>query len=278
MKHYLKQYTDRFTDFSNKSISDLILYSSGIEHCRPGHSYELRSRDYHVIHFVRKGCGTFTIEGQTYKIGPNQLFIIPAGYAFRYQSDFDDPFHYCWFGFLGIKSNFIYQAAVQNQFVFDCPNTNEYEEIIAEILRISDNSFSAFLKVNGLMYNLLGKLVEQFDIFDYRSQQSISSLAIHYMELYYHKPIQITDIADFIGIHPNYFASIFKEEQGISPKQYLINLKIKKAQELLIQTSEPINIIANTVGFNDALSFSKFFKKYTNLAPTLYRKENRHDV
>ncbi|MEY8463225.1 AraC family transcriptional regulator [Streptococcus merionis] len=274
----MEQYTDRFTDFNNKSISDLILYSSGIEHCKPGYSYELHGKDYHVIHFVREGCGTFTIEGVTYHIRPNQLFIIPAGYAFHYQSDNENPFQYCWFGFLGIKSNFIYQVAVRNQFVFECRDVLEYETIIREILRISDNSFSSFLKVNGLMYNLLGKLVDEISILDFQSKQTISALATHYMELHYHEPIQISDIASFVGLHPNYLANIFKKEQGISPKQYLINLKIKKAKELLIQTADPINIVAGYVGFVDALSFSKFFKTYTNQSPTVYRKENSHDT
>lgn len=277
MEHYLKQYTDRFTDFNNKSISDLILYSSGIEHCRSGYSYGLRSKDYHVIHFVKEGRGTFTIEGTTHHITPNQLFIIPAGYSFHYQSDREDPFRYCWVGFLGIKSHFIYQVAVRNQFVFDCAHAAEYEEIIGEILRISDNSFSSFLKVNGLMYHLLGKLVDEINILDYQSKQSISALAIHYMELHYHEAIQIADVAEFVGLHPNYFANVFKEEQGLSPKRYLIHLKVNKAKELLIQTPDPINIVAHSVGFYDALSFSKFFKKYTGFSPTVYRKEHRHD-
>lgn len=278
MKHYLKQYTDRFTDFNNKSISDLILYSSGIEHCTPGYSYELNGKDYHVIHFVKDGSGTFTIEGQTYHVNSNQLFIIPAGYAFHYQSDYENPFKYSWFGFLGIKSNFIYQIAVRNQFVFDCHSAKEYEDIIREILEISDNSFSSFLKVNGLMYHLLGKLIDEIEILNYQSKQSLSSLAIHYMELHYHDSIQISDVAHFVGLHPNYFANLFKEEQGISPKQYLINLKVKKSKELLIQTQEPINIVASYVGFSDALSFSKFFKKYTGLSPTSFRKEFTHDA
>lgn len=277
MKHYLKQYTDRFTDFNNKTISDLILYSCGIEHCKPNHSYELISRDYHVIHFVKDGTGTFTIENNTYQITKNQLFIIPAGYAFHYQSDELNPFKYSWFGFLGIKSNFIYQAAVKNQFVFDCENAETYETLIDEILNVSDNTFSSFLKINGMMYTLLGKLIDEINILDFQSKQSISTLAIHYMNLHYHEPIQITDVANFVGFHPNYFSNIFKEEQGITPKQYLTDLKIKKSKELLIQTQDAISQIANSVGFQDMLAFSKFFNKNTGYSPTNYRKEFSND-
>ncbi|WP_423213803.1 AraC family transcriptional regulator [Streptococcus equinus] len=277
MKHYLNQYTDRFTEFSNKSISDLILYSSGIEYCEPNHYFGLRNRDYHVIHFVKEGKGILFIEGKEYAISANQLFIIPSGYSFHYKADSTDPWKYSWIGFLGIKSNFIYQAAVKNQFVFNCQNAQIYENIIDDILKVSKTSLGSFFKINGLLYTLIGKLIEEIGILDYSTSQSISTLAIHYMNLHYHEPIQMREIAEFVGIHPGYFSSIFKLEQGITPKQYLINLKLTKSKELLLQTNDPINIIASSVGFSDALAFSKFFKKSTNLSPREYRKEKNND-
>jgi YesN/AraC family two-component response regulator len=93
------------------------------------------------------------------------------------------------------------------------------------------------------------------------------------MDLHYHDDIQITDIAYHVGVHPNYLSLIFKEEIGITPKKYLSNLKLKKAKELITETTEPINIIASSVGFNDALAFSKFFKKEFGISPSQYRKE-----
>ena len=93
------------------------------------------------------------------------------------------------------------------------------------------------------------------------------------MDLHYHDDIHISDIAAFAGIHPSYLAGVFKSEMGISPKKYLTNLKINKAKELLIATEDPINIIGSSVGFSDALSFSKFFRKETSLSPSQYRKD-----
>lgn len=195
MEHYLKQYTDRFTDFSNKHISDLILYSGGIEQCLPNYSYSLKSRDYHLITFVSQGKGTFEIEDKVYDIKANQLFIIPAGYWFKYTADADEPWRYSWIGFLGIKSNFIYQAAERHRFVYDCRNAKQYEQIIATILESSGDTFSSFLKINGLMYSLLGDLTEEIGILNQSTNQQLSTLARHFMDLHYHDPIQMTDVA-----------------------------------------------------------------------------------
>lgn len=277
MKHYLKQYTDRFTDFNNKHISDLILYSSGIEECLPNYSYSLKSRDYHLITFISKGKGTFEIEDKVYELKKNQLFIIPAGYWFRYTADATNPWRYSWIGFLGIKSNFIYQAAEKHQFVYDCEDAGHYESMIAAILDSSGDSFSSFLKINGLMYGLLGDLTEEIGILNQSSNQQLSTLARHYMDLHYHDQILMSDVADFVGVHPNYLANVFKKETGISPKQYLSNLRIKKAKELLLETTDSVSLISQSVGFTDSLSFSKFFKKETGGSPLHFRKEQAHD-
>lgn len=278
MKHYLKQYTDRFTEFNNKHISDLILYSSGIEQCLPDYSYSLKSRDYHLITFVSQGKGSFEIEDKVYEIKANQLFIIPAGYWFKYTADTNEPWRYSWIGFLGIKSNFIYQAAERHQFVYDCQNAKQYETIIATILESSGNTFSSFLKINGLMYSLLGDLTEEIGILNPSTNQQLSSLARHFMDLHYHDPIQMTDVAEFVGVHPNYLATIFKKETNTTPKNYLTHLRIRKAKELLLETRDSISYISQSVGFSDSLSFSKFFKKETGLSPLHYRKEFQHDT
>ncbi|MDV4744436.1 helix-turn-helix domain-containing protein [Enterococcus faecium] len=65
-----------------------------------------------------------------------------------------------------------------------------------------------------------------------------------------------------------------KEEIGVSPKKYLTNLKINKAKKLLTESDDPINLIAGSVGFADALSFSKFFRKELGLSPTEFRKDH----
>lgn len=278
MEHFLKQYTDRFTDFSNKHISDLILYSGGIEQCLPNYFYSLNSRDYHLITFVSQGKGTLEIEEKVYDIKANQLFIIPAGYWFKYTADADEPWRYSWIGFLGIKSNFIYQAAERHQFVYDCQNAKQYENIIATILESSGDTFSSFLKINGLMYSLLGDLTEEIGILNQSTNQQLSTLARHFMDLHYHDPIQMTDVAEFVGVHPNYLATIFKKETNTTPKNYLTHLRIRKAKELLLETGDSIYYISQSVGFSDSLSFSKFFKKETGLSPLHYRKEFQHDT
>lgn len=274
MKKYFVEYTDSFTDFENKSISDLILYNCGIEYCRPNYSYGPKRRAYHFIHFVKAGQGVLEIDNQKYPVHQDQFFIVPAGKISTYTADRTDPWKYSWIGFLGIHAeHYLQQLLGQNKFVFDCADACFYEERIKEVLAIQTNDLAAFLKITGILYTLLGKLIGEAGFKNTaQTAHSLVSLAVHFMELHYHDELLISDVADFVGVHPNYLSLRFKQELGLSPKRFLLELRLKKAKELLLQTHDPINIIASSVGFSDSLSFSKFFKKMTGYAPTEYRK------
>ncbi|MNW44964.1 MULTISPECIES: AraC family transcriptional regulator [Paenibacillus] len=279
MNNNLREYTDRFTDFTKKSISDFILYNSGIEYCEPGYSYGPKRRDYHFIHFVKEGKGILEIGDQKIEVHENQLFIVPANVVSTYTADPNKPWKYSWIGFMGIQSGNFVQTLLQSdekKFVMNCQDASFYESRIEDIIELNKNDLASFFKINGIMYDIAGNLLNECPVqTTVNSSTSISFQAMRYMDLHYHDDIQISDIAYSVGIHPNYLSLMFKNEVGIPPKKYLSNLKINKAKELLAESDDPINLIASSVGFSDALSFSKFFRKELGISPSQYRKEHK---
>lgn len=279
MNKNLNQYTDRFTDFTKKSISDFILYNSGIEYCEPAYAYGPKRRDYHFIHFVKEGKGLLEIENKRIEVHENQLFIVPANVVSTYTADQYDPWKYSWIGFMGIQSETFVQTLIQsseNEFVMECQNAAFYESRIKDIIEINKNDLASFFKINGIMYDIAGNLLNEKAVKAVlNNNTSVAFQAMRYMDLHYHDDIHISDIAYSIGIHPNYLSLKFKDELGISPKKYLSNLKMNKAKELLTESDDPINLIAGSVGFSDALAFSKFFRKELGVSPSKYRKEHQ---
>ena len=67
----------------------------------------------------------------------------------------------------------------------------------------------------------------------------------------------------------------FHEKFGISPKRYLMELKLKKACRLLTTTTLPIVMISGSLGFDDQLAFSRIFRKEYGESPSDYRKKRR---
>ena len=84
--------------------------------------------------------------------------------------------------------------------------------------------------------------------------------------------IQISDIAEYIGITRSYLFHIFKQNLNIAPKEYLLQYRMDKAKEFLEETRDSIQDIASNVGYHDSLAFSKMFRHVVGESPSQYRK------
>jgi AraC-like DNA-binding protein len=77
------------------------------------------------------------------------------------------------------------------------------------------------------------------------------------------------------GISYTSFRRLFKAHTSLAPNQYLLEMRLRKAQRLLINTTLPIQVIAEECGFENSFYFSRFFKQRTGMAPLHYRKQCR---
>ena len=78
-----------------------------------------------------------------------------------------------------------------------------------------------------------------------------------------------------IGSTRSYIVTLMKQETGMSPQEYLIETRMRRASDLLIMSEDPIRNIALECGYEDALAFSKVFKARFGTNPSAYRKKYR---
>jgi AraC-like DNA-binding protein len=74
------------------------------------------------------------------------------------------------------------------------------------------------------------------------------------------------------GISYSSFRRLFKEHTGLSPNQYLLEMRMRKARNLLSNTTLSVQRIADETGFDSSFYFSRFFKQRTGLSPLKFRK------
>ena len=77
--------------------------------------------------------------------------------------------------------------------------------------------------------------------------------------------------------NPTYLYRIFMEKEKLSPKQYLLNHRLRMAVEMLCTTSYSITEIALSCGFHDASSFSGCFRQQFHMSPRDFRKTVHHE-
>ena len=95
---------------------------------------------------------------------------------------------------------------------------------------------------------------------------------LSYLKVNYAHKINMADLAAQFGISPSGMIKKFKKATGVLPQRHLINLRIKQAKQLLVDTNIPVTEIAEQSGFENPYYFSKAFKKETGFTPSEYRK------
>ncbi|MBR6718986.1 MAG: helix-turn-helix domain-containing protein [Oscillospiraceae bacterium] len=88
---------------------------------------------------------------------------------------------------------------------------------------------------------------------------------------YMNEEISLKTTAEHVGLSPTYLSALFKREMKENFTEYLTEIRIRKAKELLCSTSKLVCEIAYEVGFRDYRYFSQIFKKHTGQTPKKFQ-------
>ena len=162
------------------------------------------------------------------------------------------------------------------------PDMEGYEEIkeclftIFELSKNEGRHFELMLKskLNEFLYLLFYyRYVLRKNTDDtYRKNEQIREL-IDFINNNYQKNLSIDYLSKFMGYSKTHFMAVFKQHTGSSCTEFIIQVRLSKACDMLINTSNPVLEIATAVGFNNLSNFNRQFKRYYELTPSQYRKQ-----
>lgn len=114
------------------------------------------------------------------------------------------------------------------------------------------------------------------DIMNKREEKSNDSIQIakEYINNNFAKDISLDDVSRVVDISPYYFSKIFKEESGENFIEYLTNVRMEKAKDLLKNSTYSMKEICSLCGYQDPNYFSRTFKKNVGVTPTEYKDNN----
>ncbi len=100
--------------------------------------------------------------------------------------------------------------------------------------------------------------------------------AIRFLHDNYSEKIETGRLASMLGISGSQFARRFRKIFGVSPKHYLLRIRVNNACTFLEQTGKPVTEIAMEVGFYDNPHFTRTFTKLMGITPLAYRKTKQN--
>lgn len=257
----------------------LNVYNSGHQQCSGGHFWGPAVRSFYLIHFVVSGKGFFTVENKTYQIGAGSAFIIHPQTLVSYCADEKDPWEYCWVGFNGADASRLVDLI---DFDEDNPVITFAPEYIPSLKQAFLNIYENFGTNAQQETMTVSKLFEAFSIMinaapKKQPEASSSRLyiknAIKFIQRNFSNSIDVSDIADHVGLSRSHLYRIFVKQLSLSPNEYLTQFRINQACVLLRSSGLSIGEIASSVGFDDQLYFSRVFKKVKGVPPSHYTKE-----
>lgn len=147
-------------------------------------------------------------------------------------------------------------------------------EKINQFMKLLD-CMEAFSSVEELVERLFEFIAEgmQGGVAADANTKSKIRLAIQYIDANYNQDIAIDELASRYAMSPNYFSSVFKKETNTTTINYIKNLRIQKACELLVKTNKNVMEISKDVGYEDSQYFFRVFKGVIGKTPLQYRSE-----
>ena len=254
----------------NRDLAPINPVQCGRQRCPASYSFGPSVRDFWLWHFVISGKGSFTNSRGVFEVGEGSLFVIRPNETTYYKADENDPWSYIWIGFTAEKgliqiedTSVIYAPYLEESFVsafgegsFENVNTHgAYEHYLC-----------------GKIWQILGLIMREKSAPE-SAYESYVLPAISIMRSEYNTPLTVSEIAERLHVSKGYFFDIFKEHTGIPPKKYLLEIKMKKASELLVSRGLTATATASALGYPDVFAFSRAFKAYFGISPSEFVKK-----
>ena len=257
--------------YNRKSQFPVIIENIGITYPNPKYRVSRTNNDMFIFEYILSGSGYIEVNGKTFKVSANDVYIIEPGQDHTYYSDSKNPFKKIWINFYSDIFTEIFKSfGLSNKTVFHNTETLELFKEIQNLKKVSNFSDDICYDIAPVIFKILCILATNDN-----KQVSLSKtakLTKRYIDESIYSNTTLEDIANMLNLSKAHIIREFSKNYGISPYNYLIEQKIATAKKMLILHNMNISEISSQLGFEDANYFSKLFKKKTGISPLQYRK------
>ncbi|MBR6682255.1 MAG: helix-turn-helix transcriptional regulator [Clostridia bacterium] len=234
----------------------------GVVHSEKGRDFKMEKRVFWGLSLCLSGQITYTMNGKRFVSDKNVAVLLPKGGTYTLYGDKEGLFPVINFNCNGLDSDEIMVFPLSD------PEAciSDFNALTAMFGRNESR-----LKIYGVFYELLNRVSTAKE-----QKNRLLEAVFHYVE----KNISDLDLSNEIlakqvGISEVYLRKLFMNYCGTTPKQYVLDMRIKMAKQQLVSTSSSISDIAEGCGFSSVYHFCRSFKQRVGLTPTQYATSNR---
>ncbi len=252
---------------------ELRLHFCGRRLDAPDHRFGPAAREHYWLIFLEEGCGTFTLNRQSFPLSPGMVYVCFPHMSVSYQASPGSVWTIRWVSLNGaLLPHLLSELGITPEApVLQPKDPAGLRDIYAALYEVTDtDTLRDRLRCRELVYALLGALVTGTE--KRQAAPDYIDTALHYMEHNYDRELTIGELAALVNLDRGYFSKLFRQRTGTSPKAWLTAYRMEKAVRLLMETELTIGEIALSVGYGDPLYFSRLFHEAYGVSPSGYRK------
>lgn len=226
-----------------------------------GRNETIKNRKSYGLSFCTEGKITYEIGGRQAVSDEKHAVILPKGQSYSLRGDKTGKFPVINFDCKEFLCNEVVSLPIQSSDTY----IKDFEKMKALSLFEENRA-----KMMSVFYNMLHRLSTESSVHD------AILPAIRYIESNYQNPkLSNAELAEKCNISEVYFRKIFTETYKTTPKQFIVDIRINKAKQLLSDGFLNVGAVAEECGFSNQYHFCRLFKEKTGFTPTEYIKRNR---
>ena len=256
-------------------ISDIGWYPKARHHFRERE----KGAEENILIVCVAGAGRFEIQGHSSHLKAGQALMIPRGIPHIYEADGKDPWSIHWMHFKGRDADSYLQFLPDGEFRLPLAHKcmTEIENLFHSAYAAIAHDYSQpnILYLAQLCHHLLGLLFFHNRAYSPSLRAPVSHdlhRTVDYIMQHCAEPLTRDDLSRHAGLSVAHFSLLFQRQTGVSPKQFLIQQRMRLACHLMDTTSQTIREIASLSGYEDPYYFSRLFSKTIGHSPREYRK------
>lgn len=227
----------------------------------------ISSRSYDSISIRLRGSGKFETKNEIFNIKKGDILYIPKNAEYLQTTSGEDIISVHFINYSYSKNSKIEYISVEDSAFLEDTFRQMYD------VWKEKKQGHRYLCMS-LLYNLLYFLncQETSHIIDSVTHDSKMNTVMDYIHSNYRSGnIDVSSLADMCAISETYFRKLFKKIHGVSPQQYIINLKLEFASHLLGSGLYTVSEVSQKSGFYDTKYFSRIFKTRFGITPKKYQ-------
>ena len=226
-----------------------------------GRSEVIKNRNSYGLSFCSAGIITYKMNGKQVVSDECHAIILPKGQSYSLYGNKSGIFPVIDFDCKELLCDEVISLPIQSAETY----IKDFEKMKALSLFEENRA-----EIMSVFYSMLHRLSLESSV------RNVIIPAIKYIENNYQNPkLSNAALAEQCNISEVYFRRIFAEAYKTTPKQFIVDIRINKAKQLLSDGCSKVGSVAEQCGFSNQYHFCRLFKEKTGLTPTEYMKQNR---